>query len=212
MCCLDSDQPFSGITGVPGSLFARGAFCTPVAAATSVTAPSEEGFLLVSSRFLGCSLNRPSEGKLGVLTTFLKLLTSALLICRSALTCYLCKRTVPAVCPARASEGPPPAGRSELRAAAFLSPSAWFPWLAGQVGSAGLRRRWEPGRAAFGQEGGRCSWRSLGAQPFCPPAALWVHRLATQLLVDWSFLVSEGPCCRQAFTSFSPWTGHARRL
>lgn len=45
MCCLDSDEPFPGMTGASGCLCAGELSALPLAAATSGKAPSGMGFL-----------------------------------------------------------------------------------------------------------------------------------------------------------------------
>lgn len=45
MCCLDSDEPFPGMTGASGPLCTGELSALPLAAATSGQAPSQAGFL-----------------------------------------------------------------------------------------------------------------------------------------------------------------------
>lgn len=121
----------------------------------------------------GCSLNRQSEGKLGALTSFLKLLIFALLIHCSALTCYLCKRNRSCRVPRKASEHIPHCGRrcrSELQAAAFISARGLLSSLPGQQAVQGWGRRRKPGGQCLGRKveaalldlGVQLSWRLGG--------------------------------------------------
>lgn len=106
-----------------GSLCARGAFCTPTGYSYSSKAPLRRASFPTSSRFIGCSLNRQSEGKLRVLTSFLKFLIcfAHVLICTNSLS--LQKRLFLRYVAAGPLKAVLTAGLrhcSELRAAAFI--------------------------------------------------------------------------------------------
>lgn len=137
----------------------------------------------------GCSLKRQSEGKLGALTSFLKLLIFALLICTNLLP--LQKEPFLQSAP----EGPlSPLLTVGCRCSELhLSPVACFQ-SAGPAGGAGRGRRWKPVEQCLGGKVG-AALSDVGSSF---PGNSGVRRLPVQIPWTGVFLVSQGPCLQTA--------------
>lgn len=181
-----------------------------LAVATSGKAPSEEGFLPAFEQVSRLPLQQTIRGKSGVLTSFLKHFNTCLahmLICTNSLS--LLKGPFLQYVPTSSSESIPHWWPQALLRASgrsvHLSHVAWFPFLPGQVGSAGPWWALEAGGTASGQEsrsfplgGGGLGG---GIRPSYPLAALWVHRVVPgRLGFSWWFL--KCLVCRYPLFSF----------